>query len=147
MKKIITIVLLAGLISGSIVVPTYASDWDKAGKVFAIIEGVRVITGGKVDVIGTITGINRPRERDDHREYASYSHDCGNHYGQRKRHCCKYKVWVPHYVWVEEYVPAHTEYEDGEKIFVEGHYIKYQVEEGGHWEYREFDRYCRIDHR
>jgi hypothetical protein len=151
MKKIISIVLIAGLMLGSFVLPIYASDWDKAGKVFAIIEGVRVITGGKVDVIGTITGINRHRDdRGEHREYAYSSHDRGNHYGQRKKHCTigrrTEKVWVPHYVWVEEYVPAHTEYQDGKKIFVEGHYVKYEVEDGGHWEYREFDQYCSRDH-
>ncbi|MBM3248699.1 MAG: hypothetical protein FJZ10_04715 [Candidatus Omnitrophica bacterium] len=149
MKKIILgVLIITGLLIG-LAVPSYASDWDKAGKVFAILEGARVLTLGKVDIIGTITGINRYQEREGRREYASARHS--RNYGQSKKYCTierrTEKVWVPHYVWVKKYVPAHTEYRDGKKIFVEGHYVKYEVEDGGHWEYREIDQYCSRDHR
>ena len=148
MKKLIIMAVVAvGLVLG-ISVNSFASDWDKAGKAFAIIEGVRVLTGGAVDVIGTITGINRPREqvytrevvyakgdghrgrfdRDDRPRGHAYGHD--KHFRQ-----CERRVWVPHYVWIEKYVPEHTEYRPGYgNVVVEGHYEKCQVEEGGHWE-------------
>jgi len=90
----------------------------------AIIEGVRVVTGGKVDLIGTITGINRPRY-----DQVRYADNPGRHRGER--------VWVPHYVWKEVYVPMHTEYRPGcGEVVVEAHYERYEVEEGGHWEVR-----------
>jgi len=130
MKKIIIVTLIAGLVFGSLTIPVYASDWDKAGKVFAIIEGVRVLTGGNVDVIGTITGINRPKT------YVYYAKDQGHHYGQRKKHHHK-DCWVPHYIWKKEYIPEHREYDEryGE-IIVEGHYIEYKVQDSEHWDCR-----------
>jgi hypothetical protein len=105
-----------------------------------IIEGVRIFTGGKVDIIGTITGINRPRQ--EAREY-NYSRDSDHQqYANRGRGHGRYeryeRVWVPYYVWKEKYVPRHTEYRPGYgEVVVEGHYERYQVEEGGHWEIRD----------
>ncbi|MFH1655665.1 MAG: hypothetical protein ABH954_03540 [Candidatus Omnitrophota bacterium] len=128
MKKIIAVVLIVGLVSGGIAIPVYASDWDKAGKVFAIIEGVRVLTGGNVDVIGTITGINRPK--------TTYVHHTGgrSHYARAKKHHHSDDCWVSHYIWKKKYISEHREYDEryGE-IIVEGHYIEYKVQDGGRW--------------
>ena len=139
MKKIAIVALItAGIVAG-VSTNSFASDWDKAGKVFAIIEGVRVVTGGKVDVIGSITGINRQREENREcerpREYGRPSY---NPYGYAYRHHSYFekcrRIWVAHYVWKERYIPEHIEYRNGRKVVIEGHYEKYQVEEGGHWE-------------
>jgi hypothetical protein len=59
-------------------------------------------------------------------ERAYYGH---HHYRQR--------VWVPDYILVRRWVPAHWEYDPRYgQVFVKGHYITYQQENGGHWEYR-----------
>ncbi len=126
MKKIITVFMI-GLISLAGVVifltPGYASDWDTAGKIFAGIEGMRVLSGGNIDIIGSMTGINRHKGHS-HTSYAK----CHPH--------CSHRVWVPKMVWKKKYVPQHKEYSEkyGE-IIVESHYIKYQVERGGKWIY------------
>ena len=136
MNRLIVIALIMGSLLVGFSTCSYASDWDKAGKVFAVIEGLRVVTGGKVDVIGTSTGINKPRQ--EAREYG-YSKDSNRQqYADNRRGRAKYerseRVWVPHYVWKEKYVPKHTEYRPGYgEVIVEGHYERYRVEEGGHW--------------
>ncbi len=122
----------------------FASDWDTAGKAFAIIEGLRVITGGKLDVVGSITGINRPREVVRERVYvreeppgSSYQMYSSRFPAYGHRHQVRYseRVWVPHLVWKEKYVPTHTEYKPGYgNIVIDGHYERFQVQEGGHWE-------------
>lgn len=132
MKNLVIIALIATVLVVVAGTQSYASDWDKAGKVLAVLEGMRVLTGGKADVIGTVTGINRPREqaREQTREYEH------NRYGyEHRRHFDEGElVWVPHYVWKEKYVPEHIEWRDGHKVIIEAHYEKYQVQEGGHWE-------------
>lgn len=144
MKKFALVLLIGiGLIMG-ITTQSFASDWDKAGKILTIIEGVRVVTGGKVDLIGTITGINNPREsRERHEYYREYNYPQGYAYRdnrhrsyveQRNFRYAK-RVWVPHLVWRERYVPEHTEYRPGYgEVVVQAHYERYLVEEGGHWE-------------
>ena len=125
MKKIIvSLVVIGTLICPS--ASSYASDWDKAGKALAVIEGVRIITGGSVDLIGNITGISRNnRQPDRPRSYAK------KHSSPRRRA----RTWVPHYVWEKNYIPEHEEYsEEYGNIIVEGHYIRYQAENSGHWE-------------
>lgn len=132
MKKIIAVLIVAGVLAGAGGY-AYASDWDKAGKALTIIEGIRILTRGSVDVIGTVTGINNrePRyagHRDEHR-YRSR--------GPEAEYCPR-RVWVPHYVWVKRYVPERVEYSRRYgRVIVPGHYVEYQVEEGGHWEYRD----------
>jgi hypothetical protein len=143
MKKIVVVALMVtGLVMG-VSVRSFASDWDKAGKALAVIEGLRIITGGRADVIGTVTGINRPaeqarengrgyaygrRDRDDRPGY--YTHD-----NRRSMRECE-RVWVPHYVWREKFVPRHTEYRSGYgRVVIEAHYERYQAENGGHWEW------------
>ena len=58
MKKLIVIVTI-GILSLGFGISTYASDWDTFGKVMAGVTGLRVITGGRVDIVGSVTGINR----------------------------------------------------------------------------------------
>jgi hypothetical protein len=116
----------------------FASDWDKAGKALAVIEGMRVITGGNVDIIGTVTGINKDRDRgrvagrDQGRD-----HDRGfrsSRFERREQYECE-RVWVAHYIWKEKYIPEHVEYRPGiGQVTVAGHFEKYLVEDGGHWE-------------
>lgn len=153
MKKAV-MVLAAGMMIIGMAGISYASDWDKAGKALTVIEGLRVVTGGKMDLIGNIFGFGRETGRPEHAysrepsrvEYVVYEADrcpgrgCGNHYGHQKFHRQHFeyaeRVWVPHYVWSEEYVPAHSEYRDGYEIYVPGHYVSVKLEEGGHWETR-----------
>ncbi len=126
MKTKIVIVLVGLLLAGSSL-SAEASDWDKAGKILTGIEGLRIITGGKVDLIGTFTGINksrRPRYRE--REYIHV-------YEEAPR-----RVWVPvKKIWKKKWIPTHKEYDpELGKIIVEGHYIKYKVKRGGYWSYK-----------
>ena len=108
--------------------PSYASDWDKAGKVLAVIEGLRILTGGKIDPIGNVAGINQERGHSEYR--AEQRHTYARNYSHFSR-----RAWVPHYAWKERYVPKHEEY-DNEcgNVIVEGHYIRYKAEDGRHWE-------------
>lgn len=112
----------------------FASDWDKVGKILTGVEGVRILTGGNVDLIGTITGVNKTNK--------TYSQK--NHHPKKyvyKDTCAKRK-WVPHFVWKKKWIPKHKEYdEDFGEIIVLGHYIKYKVRDGGHWEYKHNKRH------
>jgi len=129
MRKTITFILVSAFLISS-AYPVYASDWDKAGKAFAIIEGVRVLTGGKVDLIGNMAGIGN-------NSYSWGGSSYRKHHRFRKKNYCTTKVWVPKYRWKKKYVPKHEEYDhEYGKIIVDGHYIKYKVERGGHWEKR-----------
>ncbi|MFA6218093.1 MAG: hypothetical protein WDL87_10635 [Candidatus Omnitrophota bacterium] len=145
MKK--TIIIFCAVMLCLLGVKTYclASDWDTAGKAFAIIEGLRVITGGQLDVVGSITGINRPREIQRERVYVReepvrsyskvYGHAQFSAYGHRRQPRYSQRIWVPHMVWEEKYVPTHTEYRPGYgEIVIESHYERFQVQQGGHWE-------------
>ncbi|MCF7908260.1 MAG: hypothetical protein K9L86_05275 [Candidatus Omnitrophica bacterium] len=105
-------------------VKVFASDWDVAGKVLTGIAGLRVITGGKVDLIGGITGINKNR-------YVSSK----KYRNQSKNHEYCQQEWVPYYSWEREWIPTHSEYSKKKgEIIVEGHYIKYKVTNNGHWQ-------------
>jgi len=127
MKKAITVILVALMATMGVIglsTKSYASDWDKAGKILTGIEGVRVLTGGRFDLIGNMFGINRSNRA----EPARHKHQ------PQKRHYCTHRVWVPHYVWKRKYIPQHREYDDKHgEVIVEGHYIRYQVEQGGKW--------------
>lgn len=110
----------------------FASDWDVAGKVLTGIEGVRIISGGKVDIIGAMTGINRTKDKNQYARDRGNRHNNRYHYKERSD-----RVWVPDYAWRRIYVPEHREYQAGYgEVIVEGHYIKYKIEDGGHWETR-----------
>jgi len=101
---------------------SFASDWDVAGKVLTGIEGLRILTGGNVDIVGNIAGIGNKERKVVRRAY------------ERKETCNR--RWVPHFTWKKKWIPAHNEYNQSlGEIFVEGHYIKYKVQEGGHWAY------------
>jgi hypothetical protein len=136
MKKVLIAILAAVLAFGTVVSPVWASDWDKAGIALTGIEGLRIITGGKVDLIGSMFGMNRGSG-----DKVTYVHSSRRHPSSYRRKICRTtRVWVPEYRWVKEYVPQHEEYDpEYGKVIVKGHYIKYQVEDGGYW--REED-YC-----
>lgn len=128
MKRLVGLLVCAVFLF-SVLASAYASDWDVAGKVLTGITGLRVLTGGKVDIIGAITGTGRAKER----EHVSSKH---HRYSKYRHRPCK-RVWVPYYAWKKKWVPEHTEYDSefGE-VVVEGHYIRYRVESGGYWEYK-----------
>ena len=126
MRKIIVGIIFLGLLAGVNIQQGYASDWDKAGKVLTIIEGARILTGGKVDIIGTLTGTKQDVASGRYEGYHRGDQVRGPRYSRR--------VWIPHLVCKREYIPQHEEYSERYgRIIVEGHYITYQVEDGGHW--------------
>ncbi len=136
MRKYVIVVLLGLFVIGS-VGPAHASDWDKAGKALTIVEGIRILTGGDVDLIGNITGINNRNKTVHYQEAPAYGYRHSRRYHIRKKPY-KVKVWVPHYRWVKEYVPGYYEYQPGSgRVYVEGHYVEHRVESGGHWEWQE----------
>lgn len=135
MKRLLSlsigVVLLVGLYSS-----VYAGDWDVAGKVLTGIEGMRILTGGKFDIIGAMTGIGHEEGRGvTCKNYPHYER------GYRK---CPQRIWMSDYVWKKKWVPEHREYDEkfGE-VIVEGHYVQYKVQTGGHWEYTDKRRSFR----
>ncbi|MCP4653611.1 MAG: hypothetical protein GY858_09570 [Candidatus Omnitrophica bacterium] len=117
--------------------PLYASDWDKFGKVAAGLEGLRLLSRGRIDVFGAIAGVNgnSRKEKNSSSNYNGYYTDYTNYtYNSRRHHrkCCK-KIWVPQYSWRKKYVPRHIEYTHYGKVITGGHYVKYRVETGGYW--------------
>jgi len=128
MRRLISLLVIAAFLVGH-QVSAQASDWDVAGKILTGIEGMRILTGGRVDVIGTITGIEPNQEyRVAYNQPRSY---------KPSRHNSSRRTWVADYVWKKKWVPRHTDYDPelGE-IIVGGHYIKYKVESGGRWEHK-----------
>ncbi len=117
MKKIAILSVMAAVLLG-FAGTSYASDWDLVGKVLTGVEGARILTGGKLDVIGgvmDVAGVN----------------SCGNRRPQYRE-----RVWVADYRWENVWVPAHTVYDpEYGNLYVHGQYVKRQVECGGHWEY------------
>ena len=121
------ILVLTGMLVIGITVSAFASDWDVAGKVLTGVEGARIVSGGRIDPIGKmIDFIQGPRRTTQQEERYVYRYR-DTQPSQRE--------WVSHYVWKKKYIPEHSEYSEkyGE-IIVEAHYIRYKVEEGGHWE-------------
>jgi len=120
----------------------YTSDWDKAGKILTAFEGIRVLTGGNVDIIGGITGIKQNKKY-------TRSHAKHDRCEITKDKRCLHYVWVPTMAWKKEYIPEHKEYsEKYGTIIVEAHYIRYQVEQGGYWvtKYNHDCNYNQHDH-
>jgi len=139
--KRLAVFLLTGAFLATFTISALASDWDVAGKVLTGVEGVRIITGGRIDPIGKIIDLvqgNRSQRRAPEK-----------HYVRVREKSCE-RIWVPHYVWKKKYIPEHTEYsEKYGKIIVEGHYIKYRVENAGHWVTKHWydDEYYREKYR
>ena len=125
MKRLGMFFLICALTVG-ITAPASASDWDVAGKVLTGVEGVRIVSGGRIDPIGKmIEFIQGPREKQQEERYV---------YRYRDTKPSR-REWVSHYVWKKKYIPQHSEYsEKYGQIIVEAHYIRYKVDEGGHWE-------------
>ncbi|HQO37569.1 MAG TPA: hypothetical protein PLP56_00730 [Candidatus Omnitrophota bacterium] len=141
MNKFFIALLVAGALAAGSVTPAFASDWDKAGKVLAVTEGLRIVTGGAFDLLGSITGVKerthvRETRRDTRRDTRYGGPACVVVRHERRPAPCRVeRVWVPNLVWKEKFVPEHSEYRPGEgTIWIGSHYEKYQVEAGGHWE-------------
>jgi len=130
MKKVIMVLVASAIVVGSsngFVRTSYASDWDKAGIILTGIEGMRILTGGKVDIIGNIAGINNNNKK---------YHIRDRHHRKHRRHpkYCSNRVWRPNYVWKRKFIPEHTEYDQKHgEIVVEGHHIKFKIQRGGEW--------------
>ncbi len=135
MKRLIVVLVAVALFFG-FTISASASDWDVAGKVLTGIEGLRIVTGNRVDLVGNLMGFNnrdssRDRDWDGDRDRGYRGRDCSH---QRIRICKR--VWVPNYVWVRKWVPRHKEIDKrGHERIIEGHFEKYQIEKGGHWQY------------
>jgi hypothetical protein len=146
MKKLLALVVAGFVLLGG-GNAAWASDWDVAGKVLTGIEGMRILTGGRVDLIGSMTGINRNDRGRDHGRDREYDHDRG--YGRGRgyrtpvRHYVVYttRVWVPEYRWEKVWVPEKRTYDPHRGEVIEaGHFVSYKKEYGGHWEYTEVRR-------
>jgi len=125
--KIVSLIVLT-LILG-FTVPSYSSDWDIAGKVLTGITGLRILSGGKIDVLGSMTGIN------DNSTY-HYPNTSKIYYNTHNHSSSCRKTWVSDYSWRKKYVPKHTVYDpELGKVVVYGHYVKYKVDNGGYWSY------------
>ncbi|MCA9393726.1 MAG: hypothetical protein H6756_00370 [Candidatus Omnitrophica bacterium] len=147
MKRLITILITATFL-GSTASVSHASEWDKAGKALTIIEGLRLVSGGQIDVVGgfgeavtghkytnrTTSGYYQPepvsyRPATRHRPYQQVV----KHY-----HCDQQRVWVPEFRWIKKHVPEHEEtHPKYGTVIVESHYIRVKEELGGHWEYHD----------
>lgn len=128
MKRIVVVASVFVLLGFAGV--SHASDWDLVGKVLTGVEGARILTGGRVDIIGSvmdISGIGGGRQERVVRQEKIIVVE--------KQAPCN-KIWVPEYRWEDVWVPGHTVYDRRcGNIYIEGHYVQYKVECGGHWEY------------
>lgn len=123
---IITITLL--VLTG-VSFPAQASDWGTVGKVLTGITGMRLLSGGKVDIIGNIAGV----DDNSHHSY-TYTTVYDRHPHRHVSSCNK--TWTPGYTWKKKWVPEHTEYDHRHgHVTVEGHYVTYKKEHGGSWSY------------
>ncbi|MCD4778942.1 MAG: hypothetical protein K8S27_00120 [Candidatus Omnitrophica bacterium] len=136
MKKVFTGVMIVPLLF-VMIVPSYASDWDKAGKILTAIEGLRIFSRGEIDIIGNMTGIDKEQHYVHKRKHRN-KRKSAKHHRRRKYYAknlnCYHDIWVPQYEWRRKYIPEHETYDpDLGRIIVEGHYIKYKVESGGYF--------------
>lgn len=127
MKTLIVYMLSIGVILSPLGT-VYASDWDTVGKVLTGITGLRILTGGRVDIIGTMTGTNRYNRPSGYyyqtptRYYISYydgpRRNVRYYKPQRYRRC--ERVWVPRRAYWK-------------RVYRHGRYVKQRVVEGGYW--------------
>jgi hypothetical protein len=61
MSKILLSLILGLLFLTTPISKAFASDWDTVGKALTGITGLRIISGGNIDIVGNITGTNMPR--------------------------------------------------------------------------------------
>ena len=131
MKKMAMALLVMALLSFS--ATSFASSWGMVGKVLTGIEGARLLTGGRFDVIGNVMdAVNIRQDRP------------GTVYQQPvymvEQPVPANRIWVPTYSYRDEWVPAHWEYNPQfGRVFIEGHYVEYKVENGGYWAYQSPD--------
>lgn len=145
MKTFLTCLLTATLL-GSTAGVVHASEWDKAGKALTIIEGLRLVTGGQVDVVGgfgeAVTGHKYTNRTSDRGYFDPSPRQYTRHkpYQQIVKHyyCEQERFWVPEYRWITKRVPEHEElHPEFGSVMVEAHNIRIKQEHGGHWEYRD----------
>jgi hypothetical protein len=119
MRSIVAALLVVSVMMGGIV-PVYAGDWDVFGKIMAGVEGLRVLSNGEVDIIGSVTGVKEDRHKE-------------------ARHKKPHPIRIPEKpripekkVWKRIYIPEHEEYsEKYGRIIVEGHYIRCKARQRG----------------
>ena len=80
----------------------HASDWDKAGKILTVIEGLRFVSGGEIDVIGGLTDAVHGNGGKYHHKYKRRGYKKHHHH---HKICKKEKYWVPEYEWKKEWIP------------------------------------------
>lgn len=138
MKSVTMALAVIALLSFS--ATSFASSWDIVGKVLTGIEGARILTGGKFDVIGSIAGIGNDGRDVVVQERRTYVVEAP---------AVRQRVWVQDYSYREAWVPGHWEHDPRlGQIFIEGHYVRYQVENGGHYVYSSSqERHNRDDSR
>ena len=79
------------------------------------------------------------RSLDANIEYIVEPNNKKHSYYHARKFDCPQRIWVPHYEWKREYIPRSEKTSSTfGKIIVEGHYIEYKVEKGGHWETKYF---------
>jgi hypothetical protein len=139
MRRTVMSLLLTGVMM-SVVVPVYAGDWDVFGKVMAGVEGLRVLSNGKVDIIGSVTGVDKKKHKEK-RKRSSHDNSCRVRIPEKK-------------AWKRIYIPEHEEYsEEYGRIIVEGHYIRCKAGQKGPKKHRrrqsyrdkDMERYYSLD--
>ena len=95
MKKIAIVAAVLVLLGFAGV--SHASDWDLVGKVLTGVEGARILTGGRVDVIGSVMGISGINAVRQERVIVI------------EKQVPRRRIWVPEYRMVE--CGGHWEYE------------------------------------
>jgi len=130
MKKLIVIATI-GILSLGFAISTYASDWDTFGKVMAGVTGLRVITGGQVDIVGGIFGIGGETyySPEDYRCYRYYS----SRYGYYFRCYPRDYYWSSGGIYYYRYgVPTYRR-----KVIIRGRHKK---RKGHHYYRKDHDR-------
>ncbi|MBZ0167209.1 MAG: hypothetical protein K8I00_10425 [Candidatus Omnitrophica bacterium] len=143
--KQVFVFLLTMIFLGSTTAMSYASDWDKAGKALTIIEGLRLVTGGRVDVVGNIGEVATGRTYTNRDTYNRSQFDYYHPRPYRPRqqivkhyYCEQERVWVPEFRWIKKHVPEHEEiHPQYGSIIIEEHYIRVKQEHGGRWVYQD----------
>jgi len=129
MKKIAIVAAMLALLGFAGM--SHASDWDLVGKVLTGVEGARILTGGRVDIIGSVMDIS--------------GIGCGRQDGGIMRRGktivvekpvpCN-RIWVPEYRYKDVWVPGHYVRDPRHgRIYIKGHCVQRRTECGGHWEY------------
>ena len=114
MRQRIALITLTIAVIATSSVTADANDWGTVGKVLTGVTGLRLITGGNVDIIGNLTGINSDRAH-------TYGRRNTRYYTHSRR--CHY-MSQPIVVYEKEWVPGYTIHDRYRgTTFIEGYYI------------------------